>query len=231
MSGAWDVDHVRKQLRELGRAAAGGIRRLAEQYDSAVSTPEQATSLLPPSIWTGIVAGLFAFCGVILAQLYQGKRDEKNREHERIIYSDTWGEQRDRDRELWNREDRFRFAQDRRKLYGDFLARHATFSDHIRHMERRRNHDNDPDPADIKKAEEIAGKFRSVVNQITIAAPKPISNATKNIFDEVANVFIKVADTPPGITISPNPYDSLLTAARNTRPLVEEMRKDVGAVD
>lgn len=100
---------------------------------------------VPPatSPWTFLVPALGAFLGVVLAQWWTSRREKRQWERQMELYATQWADQRERDkeerndqrrrdaeqredqrkrdRELWEREDRHRFTQDKRTLYGDLL--------------------------------------------------------------------------------------------------------------
>jgi hypothetical protein len=90
---------------------------------------------MPPaaSPWTFLVPALGAFLGVVLAQWWTTRREKRQWERQMQMYATQWADQRERDaqqredqrrrdREQWDREDRHRFTEDKRSLYGDLLG-------------------------------------------------------------------------------------------------------------
>jgi hypothetical protein len=85
---------------------------------------------VPPatSPWTFLVPALGAFLGVVLAQWWTTRREDRNWNRQLQMYATQWEDQRERDkeqredqrqrdRELWARENRYRFADYKRELY------------------------------------------------------------------------------------------------------------------
>jgi hypothetical protein len=205
---------------------------------------------------TGLISGVslgaaLAFIGVIITQIMQGRRDQKSREHQLLLYANQWADQREQDnirwqreydhhREQWQeerrideltraREDRHRFAQSRRELYGELISAVDLYVEHIAKMEFDRSKGRNLTTDQNVKREDLGIRLRTIVNQVTVVAPRSISDHAKNLFDEVAHIFIKMAEVGPGITIVPDPHQQLAAAHRKMRRIVEEMRVDFGA--
>jgi prolipoprotein diacylglyceryltransferase len=77
---------------------------------------------MPPagSIWAGALSIFGALLGVLIAQIWTTRRENRNWERQREMYAQQWEDQRERDaeqredqrqrdRELWAREDQYRF--------------------------------------------------------------------------------------------------------------------------
>jgi hypothetical protein len=90
---------------------------------------------VPPatSPWTVVITAAAAFLGVVVAQWWTGRRENRNWQRQREMYAQQWEDQRERDgeqredqrqrdRELWEREDRHRFTNDKRQIYAEFLT-------------------------------------------------------------------------------------------------------------
>jgi hypothetical protein len=85
---------------------------------------------VPPatSPWTVVITAAAAFLGVIVAQWWTGRREDRNWRRQREMYAHQWEDQRERDkeqredqrqrdRESWAREDQHRFTDYKRDLY------------------------------------------------------------------------------------------------------------------
>lgn len=72
------------------------------------------------SNWSPIIPAVAALAGVAIGQLWQGHRDDKRWEREHALERERRGEQRTRDQEIWAREDRARFKDQKRVIYAEY---------------------------------------------------------------------------------------------------------------
>ncbi|ONI92434.1 hypothetical protein ALI22I_04055 [Saccharothrix sp. ALI-22-I] len=63
------------------------------------------------NLWTAVIGAAGAFLGVLVAQAWTSSREKRQ-----------WERERQRDAELWKREDQYRFTEHKRELYSDFLG-------------------------------------------------------------------------------------------------------------
>ena len=73
------------------------------------------------SLWPSVIAAVSALLGVAVGQVVQGRREERRWSRERERDAEQRTDARDRDRELWGREDRHRFVETKRAIYADYL--------------------------------------------------------------------------------------------------------------
>jgi hypothetical protein len=72
------------------------------------------------SVWVPIVSALAALLGVAVGQAWQARREQRRWKWERELDAEHREEQRHRDREMWAREDRNRFTEQKRQIYIDY---------------------------------------------------------------------------------------------------------------
>lgn len=72
------------------------------------------------SVWVSVITALAALIGVIVGQAWQAQREQRRWKWERELDAEHREEQRQRDREMWAREDRNRFTDQKRQVYVDY---------------------------------------------------------------------------------------------------------------
>jgi hypothetical protein len=171
--------------------------------------------------WQAVLAtAIAAFLGSLIAQVFQLARDRSERRERRLL-----------DEQAHARENRYRFADSRRKLYGDLIMQVDLLSDHMAKMDFRRLHGRDYLDGQVEQREEFGRQLRSSVNQVTIVAPRNISEPSKSMFDDMSGAFNRMIDAGPSVTIHPTMTDVLNGVRRKIRLMVEEMRKDLAIDD
>lgn len=72
------------------------------------------------SVWVPVITALAALLGVVVGQAWQARREQRRWKWERELDAEHREEQRQRDREMWAREDRNRFTEQKRQIYVDY---------------------------------------------------------------------------------------------------------------
>jgi hypothetical protein len=72
------------------------------------------------SVWVPVITALAALLGVVVGQAWQARREQRRWKWERELDAVHREEQRQRDREMWAREDRNRFTEQKRQIYVDY---------------------------------------------------------------------------------------------------------------
>ena len=72
------------------------------------------------SVWVPVITALAALLGVVVGQAWQARREQRRWNWERELDAEHREEQRQRDREMWAREDRNRFTEQKRQIYVDY---------------------------------------------------------------------------------------------------------------
>lgn len=75
------------------------------------------------SVWIPALTAFAALLGVFVGQFWQGHREDKRWSRERELDVEHREEQRQRDHEIWAREDRHRFTEQKRQVYVDYQTR------------------------------------------------------------------------------------------------------------
>lgn len=137
---------------------------------------------MPPtaSPWTAVIAAAAALLGVLLGQLLQTRREDRNWRRQRE-------DQRRRDVALWDREDRHRFTDTKREIYAKQLEALRAFRDaamdQIRTIDTARRAGDDRDPLNIVGREsmdscnEKRDAARSVHHELMLVASEPLIEA------------------------------------------------------
>jgi hypothetical protein len=72
------------------------------------------------SAWVPAITAIAALAGVLIGQFWQGHRENMRWARERELDAEHREEQRQRDREMWAREDRHRFTEQKRQIYVEY---------------------------------------------------------------------------------------------------------------
>jgi hypothetical protein len=72
------------------------------------------------SVWIPVITALAALLGVVVGQAWQARREQKRWRSERELDAEHREDQRQRDRDMWAREDRNRFTEQKRQIYADY---------------------------------------------------------------------------------------------------------------
>jgi len=72
------------------------------------------------SVSVPVITALAALLGVVVGQAWQARREQRRWKWERELDAEHREEQRQRDREMWAREDRNRFTEQKRQIYVDY---------------------------------------------------------------------------------------------------------------
>ncbi|GAA5121734.1 hypothetical protein [Pseudonocardia adelaidensis] len=185
---------------------ARAIPRLGTLCDRADSRNEHALTIdsksVPPatSPWTFLVPALGAFLGVLLAQWWTTRRENRNWQRQREMYAQQWEDQRERDREqredqrqrdreLWAREDRHRFTERKRDSYASLLESAEIITHHVSDLllalegDRRKSKQFEleawmTERAGLKKFHELHRGIVGTENYVRLLAPIEVAIAT-----------------------------------------------------
>lgn len=141
------------------------------------------------SVWTALIAAAAAVAGVLIAQAWATRREERNWKHQLQMYATQWEDQRQRDaeqredqrqrdRELWEREDRHRFTQDKRALYGDLLSEAAEAQPALSYVEGAHIFGEDVKPNRLNSHRE---RLTSRSGKIDLVAPDDICEQAREV--------------------------------------------------
>jgi hypothetical protein len=193
------------------------------------------------SPWTVLITAAAAFFGVVVAQWWTTRREDRNWQRQLQMYAHQWEDQRQRDaeqredqrqrdRELWAREDKHRFIEHKRSLYGDTLG---LISD-VHQVTLRAMRDVGQEGKDAKLDPAMADRLRAVTGQLYLLAPAKIANRAIEIQSSLLNTaWYALASCRPGES------DELLgtimqlvsTTMTNSGRLRHDMREDLAVSD
>jgi hypothetical protein len=193
---------------------------------------------VPPSTspWTVIITAAAAFLGVVVAQWWTGRREDRNWQRQLQMYATQWEDQRTRDAELredqrrkdqdsWHREDRHRFTEHKRTLYGQLLGIIAECQDELSQASwdfetQQKNATFDP---------ALSSRLSAAVGEIELVAPLKVADTAKVVRSTLlgARVWLRYNN----ITSADNTIKevgSLIADARNrVAALRQLMRQDL----
>jgi hypothetical protein len=188
------------------------------------------------SAWVTAITAIAALVGVGVGQFWQGRREDMRWARERKLDAERREEQRQRDREMWAREDRHRFIEQKRQVYVEYQTCayriSVTIVDTYRHLA---NIKNSQKSASTRKRELLdnelyfAEKFTSQYDSLKVvrnhlrlmASAEVVSTVTR-----IDNILIHVLDEMrSGDLRTGYSLWSSLRAAR--RDLVDIMRRDL----
>jgi hypothetical protein len=212
---------------------------------------------MPPtvSIWAGALSLLGAVAGVLIAQIWTTRREDRNWERQREMYAqqredqrardaEQRQDQRERDYQAWLREDRHRFASDKRGVYAEFLGHTNKSILAIRYVaaavlseSQRREHENEAPIAHIGRLlddhdlydhmTEPRDKLGETLNLLRLLAPAAVVDQAEKVYDSLESAESQLAREGK-IQDSVHGVNDVVTLGRELR---EAMRKDLGVVE
>jgi len=186
------------------------------QYDRIVD----ATTV---SLWTAGIAAFAAVIGVLVGQLLQSRREQRNwerqaaeqrrrdaeqREDQRRRDAEQREDQRRHDHQLWEREDRYRFATDKRDIYIGFLsgADKALWSTGnsaslFREEATRLEREGEPPLSDVRhwlqeksllaSLDDSFTSWGDAYSKLQLLAPARLDSAARELFHGVFGMYIE----------------------------------------
>jgi hypothetical protein len=107
--------------------------------------------------------------------------------------------QRDRDREMWAREDRHRFTEQRRKVYVDFqIAEHELF-DYLQIRAAQLDDEIDPErfnAAVLKRTDPLLSRISSGLAELQLIAPEDVYRTAGRLSGGLESIRESIADAP-----------------------------------
>jgi hypothetical protein len=183
-----------------------------------------------PTIWTAVLTAVAAFAGVLVAQWWTSRREDRNWERQLQMYATQWEDQRERDREQredqrardeaqWRREEARRFVDERRRMYADFLTAATQVEEAIDHQIF--NYGQDDDEARNIRASNLTPVLQNIKDHLwgkldafRLVAPEPV-------VDHGSSYVLWLIDEVGGLRSSNTiPYD----IAQKRRDLRDRLR-------
>lgn len=190
------------------------------------------------SLWPSVITAVAVLVGVVTGHLMQGRREERRWDRERQRDADQRADLRERDRELWAREDQHRFVETKRVIYADYLRQLGELEQVLEYTAKSLkevlpNADEASTSFDTALLYHGAGIDDQVVQQgravakirydLQLIAPEVVSTVA-----ELANAKYLLAITK-ALGGKVDEFESERAAFRDTRTrLVRLMRKDIG---
>lgn len=180
-----------------------------DQADLRQRTARRYSSPVPSttSIWTGLVAALAAILGVLIAQAWTTRREDRNWQRQLQLYTQQWEDQQLRDAEQRKdqhlrdadqrqREDRHRFTEYKRDLYAELLSNLDIYRSEVGIYLFKFDHRSGPDRSgsspltwlhdnfDVNQNKFLATSL--VLHKILLVAPHRICQLASEQFDYVS---------------------------------------------
>ncbi len=187
------------------------------------------------SVWIPVITAFSALFGVVVGQYWQGRREERRWWWERELDAEHREEQRLRDREMWARDDRNRFMDQKRQIYVDYHTCAYNISvliiDTGRRMRESQSATDNPDlgSGDFLDSLDFAKKFtekydelKVIRNYIRLMAPAEVLTAVTRIDEILIPVIDRFYDN--GMQAAPEIWSNLRTARFE---LFDVMRRDL----
>jgi hypothetical protein len=187
------------------------------------------------SVWVPVITALAALLGVVVGQAWQARREQRRWKWERELDAEHREEQRQRDREMWAREDRNRFTEQKRQIYVDYQTSAYRISVLLVNTSRRLGelqssgdgHDLDSSEFldSIGFATQFTDKYddlKMIRNHIRIMAPADVIEAVTRIDQVLIPVIDVFREADPRMA-----RDLWLSLRKARLELFNTMRRDL----